>query len=234
MTKGVVYEESEASDERIALDRIDDSGIEGFLVEGINKRLKRKLRPNLEQDTILNKLCLAGINSYNANRFTDRDKFKKEREWLDVSLRESGSKNRMFLAYAFEVDLVDYSPLLRYHYSKKETGSPLDLYSGSKSIKKDTSVTHMPIMMKTEKQLYSLVSSKLRSKGFDHYLFKKNFSAIGLALRLNKDSIGRKKRPQMLLMLMVAGKQNQKVRERPNPLLEKAEAIKSGKIKIED
>jgi hypothetical protein len=215
---GKMYELHEVNAQRLDLHSLAKEEVSGNVIAGINAFLARKLRKPLVQDSILNKICFSGVETFSTSRFRNRKTWRKEQKNLDYALKLDQSKNRLFVAYAFRVSLLDLDVKEKFYCDKRVGESEIDLYRGNKpkfgNPKHEDYVEPVPLSPMTNEQMLNEVLKKLNQNGCLKNIFSRKFSQIGIAVRMEKRSLSRSKRPYMYVMLMLAGKQNQYMKKK--------------------
>lgn len=212
------YSYSAGQNGRLDLINFDSHAVAWMLLEGFEEYQKIKNRPVLEQDSVLNKICLAAVKTIGKSRFRSRKHWKKEQKNLRYALKISNSNYKLFQSFAFTVDALDLPKGAAFYFDRRNEDCALQLYKGKPSYIRDPEhpdyVEPEPIYAKTDRMLMEEFVEMFRRKAGLWYVSSEYYSRIGLAVRLEERSIHRKKRPYLYVILMIAGKQNQFVKKK--------------------
>lgn len=218
MSDNFNYSESESVDGRLDMTAFNDDAICSGTIEKINAGLARKNRDLLKQDSILNRLSQATVQTFAKSRFLKTAKLKKEIPSIEYALRLSASKNRMISTYCFRVDLLDLVPGAKYYCNKREMTSEIHLYAGDppkiRNKEHPDYVAPVPLLSKTISQTIDQLLLQFTAKGGMREVMSKRYTQIGLACRLDERTLNQSKRPTMYFTLMLAGKQNQNLKKK--------------------
>ena len=214
-----VYYDTSATmskEERVKVFEFDEARYSGLILSAINKRRKQRSRPGFQQDTLLNRLCVSGLQSFLRSRFKRPTTWKKEQKTILAALDIYESKFRLFAARAFSIDLIDLQKNAAFYYLKKYTASELQLYKGKQPNSTDPDVEGyeepVPIEAATLLQLTERVLEMFPRTGNSGDLLSRKYCRIGIAIQVDRRTLYKQKRPTANLVLIIAGKKLQKVR----------------------
>lgn len=212
------YQEQEAGGQEIRLTDFDGAALSAMVITKVNNELSRKLRPELVEDSILNKMAFSAIKYVPRKAYHDRHKWKKEKRSFDYALKLSGSKFRMLEAYRYQIDLLDYVPGGRFYFDRRIGTSELNLYAGRPNKIKDREHEDyeepIPLSSKTEQKVVETIFEQFESRGAWKSMTSRKYSRIGLACRVETKSLNRSKRPQMYIIVFLLGKQNLQLKKK--------------------
>ncbi|MBD3638420.1 MAG: hypothetical protein HUJ25_13800 [Crocinitomicaceae bacterium] len=206
------YDEIAAGAERLDLINLNTQQVCGVVLNGVNSQLSKKLREPLVQDSLLNKICYSGVQTYSTSRYTKRKTWKKEEKNINYALKLNHSRHKMFAAYAFKVDLLDLPGRDKFYCDKRNFDSDLHLYAGHRpkirNPEHEDYVEPVPLFAKTEQQMVETLLELLESNGCMRNIMSRKFTRIGMAVRMEERSLYRTKRPYMYVVMILSGKQN--------------------------
>lgn len=207
-----MYEEEQASGMRLDAESLNVDAICGGAVADINAKLRKKIRKPLQQDSILNMICRSGVATYSSSKYASRKTWRKEQKSIDYALKMQHSTNKMFIAYAFKVDLLDLSSKEKFYCDRRNRDSDLLLYEGDapriRNPEHEGYVEPIPLGLKSEEQAVAALMQHLENNGGVRDVFSKRFTQVGIAVKLEKRSLYRSRRPYMYVVVILAGKQN--------------------------
>lgn len=207
-----MYEEEDASGMRLDAENLDTDAICGGVVVDINARLRIKTRRPLQQDSILNMLCRSGAATYTPSKYANRKNWRNEQKSIDYALKLQHSTNKMFISFAFKVDLLDLSTKERFYCDRRNKDSELLLYEGDspriRNPEHEDYVEPIPLSLKREEQAVAALMQQLENRGGVRDIFSKRFTQFGIAVKMEKRSLYRSRRPHMYVVIILAGKQN--------------------------
>ena len=211
------YDETGTSG-RLNVDELDEAAVCGMIIHGINETLQRTHKPKITQDSLLNKICFSGVETFAYSRFSKRKNWRKEQKNLDYALKITKSENKMFISYAFRVDLLDLSWKDKYYYDWRLKESDLDLYKGKKPKIHDPEDEDykepVPLRAKTYHQMLKETLQQMKYNGCMKNISSSYFTQLGLAVKIDERSLHRNKRPCMFVMIMLAGKQSYQMKKK--------------------
>ena len=194
---------------------LDKKGCSGLIIRGVNFRRNQRGRKPLEQDSLLNKFCEAGIETFYKGSFKSHRTWKKEQKGILRALHIKRSQHKLFWAKVFTVDLLDW-PEGRAFYFLKNGNTKMRLYEGSQPPTTnplvDGYVEPKPLEAITEKQLVYRLIEVFPNKGTSRDILCKKYSRIGVSVMVDDYSLNRQRRPRVYVVLMMAGKRTQKVK----------------------
>ncbi|UKN03336.1 hypothetical protein K6119_07385 [Paracrocinitomix mangrovi] len=211
-SEGIEYKLLDGTNQRLDLFHLDREEISGFILSSFKDKLNKKLITDFEQDTLLNKICNSAVLNYSSSKFKKRHQWNKEQRIINYALKLQEVKYRRFYSYAFQVDLLDFSPGHKYYFDRKNEDNPLQLYEGEypkvKDPEHDDYEEPLPIYAKTELQMVDEFFNRIERSRVMNELYSREFSRIGIAVKMDETSLLCKKRPKMSVVLIIAGKQN--------------------------
>jgi len=216
-TEPVFYTESEpVSEQRLDLKNFDVSHNAGLFIGTINSERERRFRIILEQDSLLNQIALAGIDSYNKKRYIHSKTWRQESKSIKFALQYHHSKNKIYSAHAFTVDLLDLEFTQGYYCDKRNDESDLHLYKGKRPKITDPEdenyVEPIPLFAITEKQMGERILNILSKGTLGRDLLSKKYSRVGVAVKVDKHSLHANIRPELFVILIFGGKQLQDIK----------------------
>ena len=208
-----------ATSNRLDVFRLDEDYLSSISIKGINAKRKQRLRSNFEQDTLLNQICVSGINSFFRSRFKRRSTWRKEQKTILRALEEYQSDCNIFSARAFMIDLLDWPLSSAFYYLKKSTKTELKLFQGKQPPSTNPVVDGyeepIPIETVTEKQFVDRIIETIPRKGPNSDLLSRKYSRIGIAMKIDASTLNRERRPRVYVILVLAGKRLQGIRLKP-------------------
>lgn len=196
---------------------LDKQGYAGLLLEGINSVRTLKQRAVFEQDSAFNQMCNVGVKHFPQAYFRNKTKRHKIIRYAEFGLRHLKGKHRMFRVFSFNYNLTTLSNLTPFYYARNDETSPLKLFWGRRP--RVTDPNHedyeepKPVRPISEKEFVrGLCRAFEHSKGGKD-LLSRNFTHIGIAIRVDEFTLNRKKIPRAFVMVIIGGKQIQKARD---------------------
>lgn len=209
-TKPCYYNESEASGQRVDLLNFEKDDCAGMFISTLNKQREWKSRIKLEQDSLLNRIAVACIESYNNKKYRSSITWRNDRVTIKYALQKYHSKNRIYAAHAFRLDLLDLDMSKSFYLDKRIGESELDLYLGNRQKENDPEhedyVEPVPLNAVTENILAERFMKLLSSGEMEKDLLSKKYTRIGIAVKVDRRSLNAAKRPQLFVILIYGGK----------------------------
>ncbi len=212
------YDLEQASTATVDVLGFDEKNYSGIVHQHLNEKRAKRGCPAWQQDSVLNQLTHYGINSFPQSLFTKRKLRRRLTRYTELSLNRLNTNFRLFISKAFTVRLIDLKRLRYFYYERKDTKTELHLFKGNRP--KISNPDHPeyiePVAVEVmreddfaadiEAQLYRLIGKK--------YFNNRLLTHLSIALRLDKNSIHRKKAPQAFVYIIIAGKQTQKIKRK--------------------
>jgi hypothetical protein len=210
------YVETTAGGGRMDLVNFNAGAYAGLMIGTFNEHRRLRARPVLEQDSLLNRIALAAILSYNRNKYIYSGEWKKERSSIKYALHHQHASFKMYWAHAFALDVLDLDLRKPFYCDKKNPESDLSLYEGKKPAIIDPEaegyVAPVPLAAVTDqefcKRLLGFFSGAIQDELLDDA-----YSRIGVALKVDPRSIKvGAYRPRVFVIVVLGGKRLQEVR----------------------
>lgn len=214
--KPCYYAESTASAQRLDLLNFDAHQCSGFFISALNHQREFKSRTKLEQDSLLNRIATAGIESYNNKNYRSSITWQKDRGSIKFALQKYHSKNRIYVAHAFRLDLLDLDLSKSFYLDRRIGESELNLYLGKRPKENDPEdkdyVEPVPLNAITEQILAERLIKLMSSGEMEKDFLSKKYSRIGIAVKVDKKSLNAAKRPQLFVIVIYGGKLLQEIK----------------------
>jgi hypothetical protein len=213
------YEETlNAGALRIDVKGFDPNYAAGLILGEMNKERIRKHRHEFQQDSLLNRIALAGMETFNKKSFVHGGTWFKERRSIKYALRIYQSENRIYAAHAFVIDMVDLKFSERFYYDKNTGTSSIDLYRGVANSRIDDTehedyVAPEPIEAITEDQFSQRLLRHFSKGEIGRNFMSRKFGSAGVAIKMDPASLrSSTKRPQVFVIVIFGGKMLQQIR----------------------
>jgi hypothetical protein len=194
----------------------------GMIIHELNQKRKSHGRSGFKVDSTFNRICNTGVKHFSRGSFSNR----KRQRWItkhsEFGIRYLRGNFRMYKSYSFYFNLTNLGNRTNFYYVAGDETTRLKLFVGKRP--RTTSPTHQdyveptPVKPITELQFKTAIIQQLMRKDGSTEFYSKNYSHIGISMRLDEYSVNRRKIPRAYIMIIIGGKQTQKVREaRPIP-----------------
>ncbi|MFT5821805.1 MAG: hypothetical protein ACI8ZM_003061 [Crocinitomix sp.] len=194
----------------------DQQNYSGMLMEELNLKRKTRGRPGFELDSTFNRICNTGVKHFSRSIFSNRKNQRRLIRYTEFGIRYLRGDHRLFKAYSFYFNLTHLHNYTKFFYAAGDETTKLKLFVGKRP--RTMSPTHedyeepIPVKPITEKEFgASIIQALLRDDGAVEF-FSKNYSHIGVSMRIDEYSINRRKIPRAYIMIIIGGKQTQKIR----------------------
>ena len=204
--------------DKIDVLHFNEANYAGIVLDYLNTVRNRKGRKAFEQDESFNRLCRVGMAKFSKNYFRGNKYEHQAVRYSEFSLRYLNAEHRLFKVFTFEVNLTHLNQFTRFYYLRDDHSTDLKLFLGKRP--KITNPEHegyeepKPVKVISEFEFVSRVLKKIRSRAGVRDIYSKNYSHIGLDITIDEYTVHRKKIPKAKVMVVLGGKQLQKVRER--------------------
>lgn len=216
-----IYDQT-ATNQRIELLNANPDYLSGLFIQALKKERIRRFRPDLEQDSLLNRIARSSIETYNKTRFVYSKTWRQEKKSFRYALIHEESDHKLYSAHAFSIDMLDLKFAESFYYDPKPGTSSVNLYFGKKPEIRNTEdpdyVEPFPIQPVTEEIACQRLIQLLSKGNYKHDLLSKKFSRIGLAIKIDQSSVNRNERPRIFVILIFGGKQLQTIKVRTEML----------------
>lgn len=207
----------EAQDVELEVLDFDQQYYSGMILHELNLKRKTRGRPGFELDSTYNRICNTMVKQFSRGYFNGRKKRRRVNRFTEFGIRYLRGDNRLFKNYNFYFNLTNLTKHTRYFYARGDETTKLKLFIGKRP--RTMSPTHedyvkpTPVKPITEKQFgAAMIQSLLRRDGSIEF-FSKNYSHIGISMRIDEYTINRQQIPMAQIMIIIGGKQTQKVRD---------------------
>lgn len=216
-SENVYYNDQlQPSANRIDVLNLNTDYLSGLFVSALKHERSRRFKPELVQDSLLNKIARSGIHTFARSKFTYGKLWAVEKQNIKYALQREESKYKLYAAHAFCLDMLDLKFASPFHYDGSVGKSNTNLYSGRKTRLSDTDnpdgMEEEPVESITEQQfaerLIDFFSKGMYRKDF----LSKKFTRVGVALKIDKQSINRNERPRIFVIVIFGGKQLQTIK----------------------
>ncbi len=208
---------------RIDLLNLDADHLSGLFVSVLKTERSRRLKPELIQDSLLNRIARSGITTFARSKFTYGKIWAVEKQNIKYALQREESKYKLYSAHAFCIDMLDLKFASPFHYDDRIGKSNTNLYYGRKTKASDPEnpeqLEDVPVESVTEQQFAERLIDFLSKGMYRKDFLSKKFSRVGVALKIDKQSLNRNARPRIFVILIFGGKQLQNIKV-PRGLME--------------
>ncbi|NOQ71284.1 MAG: hypothetical protein GQ574_04750 [Crocinitomix sp.] len=215
-------EEWGASGAKLDVLNFDDQNYEGAILDELNKVRSVRNRSLFIQDSAYNRMCLAGMETF-TKKYCGSNKFRDRiYRYTEIGIRRMQGVNKVFRVFTFSVSLIDLGSREYFYFDRRNFDSELQLYKGNtpttRNPDNENYVEPIPVAKLDEQAFAQSFLKKLKRAMGGQDLQSKNFTHIGLAMRLDARSVRKRRTPKALVMIILGGKQTQKVKkQRPIP-----------------
>lgn len=212
----IAYQETAPSNQQVDVVHFDPNYYGGIILSVLNSERSKKGKGAFVQDTLFNRIAVAGLKTFSKSRFTDKSKWRKEQKSINYALIKHKSKHKVFDAYAFMVDFMDYSQIGSFYYDPKDQSDTPRLYKGKRSKAKrpdhEDYFEPVPVDMVTEIEFGEQILKMISKHSGTMSLMSKKYTQIGVAVKIDRRTLYRSKRPKGYVIIIFGGKKNQKIK----------------------
>ncbi|WP_070138571.1 hypothetical protein [Crocinitomix algicola] len=198
---------------KLSIVDFDKKNYASIIVHQINAYRKKRGRKIFEQDSVFNQVCNTSVKHLPRSFFKDKKKRKKLIRYVERSIKYLKGDYRVFNAIIFQVNLTNLKKHQNFHYLSKDQSTELKLFFGKRmkleDLKNPKKKKPEPVKAITELDFTKAVITKIQSQNTIYNLLAKNFSHIGLYVKVDEYSLHRKKIPTAFAMVIIGGKQTQ-------------------------
>ena len=221
-TKAFFIEEGIATENKLDVIHFDAHNYAGMVLNNLNATRAKRGRKDLVQDSTFNRMCKLGVNHFSKSFFTSRKHRNKVVRYTDFSLRKMKGEHRLFRAIVFTQNVVHLSDRNNFYLDRRDKTTDLQLFEGEKSTAKpedEDYIEPVPVKELTEKQFVWEVIKSIKRENGARELITRNYTHVGVSIRIDPTSINKKRVPRVFVMVLLGGKQTQKVKIRdPYPV----------------
>lgn len=200
----------------------DQQYYSGMIMHELN--LKRGLRgkPGFVLDTTFSRICNTGVKHFSRSYFSSRKQHRRMIKYTEFGIRYLKGEHRLFKAYTFYFNLTNLNGHSRFYHAGGDETTRLKLFQGKRprtmNPDNENYVKPIPVKPITEIEFSaSIIQQLIRHDGAVEF-YSKNYSHFGISMRVDEFSINRRKIPRAYIMIVIGGKQTQKVpKVDPNP-----------------
>lgn len=211
------------SGSRIDLLNFNADHLSGLFVSIMQEERGRRFKPELIQDSLLNRIARSGILTFSRSKFTYGRLWAAEKQNIKYALQREESKFKLYSAHAFCLDMLDLKFASPFYHDEGVGKSNVNLYHGRKNKtgnQADQSDMDLePVESVTEEQFAERLLDFLSKGSYRKDFLSKKFTRVGVALKVDKHSLNRNARPRIFVILIFGGKQLQSIKI-PHGLME--------------
>lgn len=214
-----------ANQEKLKVRDFDQQGYIGMMLEELNLERKSRGRPNFIIDSVYAQICNVGVKHFSPNYFYSEKTGYKLLRNTEFGIRYLKGQYRAFNVITFTISLVDLKNLTNFYYLSSDQSTELKLFYGNRpktfNPEDERYVTPVPLQPINEKEFTQKVIKILSSEMGIGEFFSKLNTHIGLGLRLDPYTLNCRKMPTAFGMIILGGKQTQKVKIKLPPTSDK-------------
>ena len=199
----------------------DQQYYSGMITKELNVKRSLRGRPGFTLDTTFNRIANTIVKQFSRSNFSKSKNKRKITKYTEFGIRYLHGTNRLFKSYVFYFNLTHLTERMNFYYAAGDESTRLKLFVGKRP--RSMSPTHenyekpVPVKPISELEFRSLIIQRLLRHDGSVEFYSKNYSHIGVSMRIDEYSINRRKIPRAYIMIIIGGKQTQKVRE-PRPI----------------
>lgn len=221
-TKANFAEEWGASGAKLDVLNFDEQNYEGAILDELNAQRSLKNRSVFVQDSAYNRMCLTGLATFSKGYYTSHKNETRVHRYTEIGIRRMQGNNRLFRVIMFKIRLADIENNEFFYYDRRNFDSELQLYKGktptTRNPEHENYVEPVPVDELSEEDFVNNFVAKIKREISAKEFYSKHYTHISLSLRVDPSSVGRRRIPKAYVIVILGGKQTQKIKAaRPIP-----------------
>ena len=222
-TNAKFAEEWGASGAKLDVLNFNEQNYEGAILDGLNAQRSLKNRQVFVQDSAYNRMCLTGIAAFSKGYYTSHKNETRVHRYTEIGIRRMQGNNRLFRVIMFKIRLADIGYNEYFYFDRRNFDSELQLYKGKKRLTRKPVIVDdeeaIPVDELSEQDFVNNFVKKIKKEMSAREFYSKCYTHIGLSLCVDPSSVGRRRIPKAYVMVILGGKQTQKIKE-ARPILQ--------------
>lgn len=215
-TEGEQMESRKASSAELNVIGFDKQDYGGLILAQFNESRKRRGRKDFVIDSVFQQVCNTGVKHFSSTFFKSQKHKDKVVRHTEFGIRHLKGKNRLFKVVALNVNLTTLKGMSPFFYYAQDPNTTLKLYKGKrpKTLNPDHPDYEEPVPVKaiTEIMFAEDIEAAIKTRVGVTDFFSKTYSHMGVGVRLDEYSVNRRKIPHAFVLIILGGKQTQKIR----------------------
>ena len=215
-TEGEQMEPHRASAAELNIIGFDKQDYGGLIFGQLNESRKRRGRNGLIIDSVFQQVCNTGVKHFSSTFFKSHKHTDKVVRHTEFGIRHLKGENRLFKVVALNINLTTLKGMSPFFYYAQDPNTSLKLYKGKrpKTLNPNHADYEEPVPVKpiTEIMFTEDIEAAIKSSVGVSDFFSKTYTHIGIGVRLDEYSVNRRKIPHAFVLIILGGKQTQKVR----------------------
>ena len=209
------FELTAATNETVDVVNLNTDNLSGKIMFAWNDARKKKGRVALTQNIPLKQYCFGAQQYFHRSYYQKKSTEEKLKIYTERGLRFLDAPCRHFQVAAFTVNIVDLHSFQRFYFDKSDGETPLGLFLGkrpkSTNPDSDNYEEPVPISYLTENELVENILVDIRRR-IGNEMYSKDYENFAIEIIVNDNTLFRHKIPTANVLVIIAGKQLQKVR----------------------